>query len=106
MGLKKQNYTIEEIGVTLPEAYAYIRNLYVNGGNGHAEFVIQASREKAIALAPLKTVHIEFDVNRNESPYITAYKIAKSIHTIQRGDKTITHAMPFYEWQDDLHYDI
>lgn len=106
MGLKKQNYTIEEIGVTLPEAYAYIRNLYVYGDKGNAEFVIQASRENAIKLNPLKTVNIEFDVNRNESPYVTAYNKAKSVKTIQMGDKTITHTMPFYEWQDDFHYDI
>ena len=103
MGFKKQNYTIEEIGVTLPEAYAYIRSIYVNGEKGNAEFVIQASREKAIALAPLKVVHIEFEVNRNESPYVTAYKLAKSVHTIQRGDKTITHEMPFHGWTDDIH---
>lgn len=102
MGFKKQNYTIEEIGVTLPEAYAYIHNLYVYGDKGNAEFVIQASRENAINLQPLKTVSIEFDVNRNESPYITAYKLAKSAHTIQRGDKIITYEMPFYGWEDDI----
>lgn len=103
MGLKKTNYTIEELGLTLPEAYAYIRNLYVYGDKGNAEFVIQASRENAINLHPLKTVNIEFDVNRNESPYVTAYNKAKRVHTIQRGDKTITREMPFHGWTDDIH---
>ena len=102
MGLKTKNYTIEEIGLTLPEAYAVIRNLNVYGENGNADFAIQASREKAIALAPLKTVHLEFTVNRNESPYVTAYNHAKSLLTERRGMHTITREMPFYGWEDDV----
>ena len=102
MGLKTTNYTIEENGLLLPEAYAYIRNLYVNGEVGNAEFVVQASREKAVNLAALKIVRIKFTVNRNESPFVTAYNHAKSVYTLQKGDKTITHEMPFYGWQDDI----
>jgi hypothetical protein len=102
MGLKKYNCTIEEIGLTLPEAYAFIRKLNVNGEEGHAEFVIQASREKAINLSPLKTVHIYFKVNRDESPYVTAYKVAKSEQTIQLEYETKTVKMPFFGWQDDF----
>lgn len=103
MGLKTTNYTIEENGLVLPEAYAYIRNLYVNGEQGDAEFVIQASREKAVNLVALKTVYIKFTVNRNESPFVTAYNHAKSVYTLQKGDKTITHTMPFHGWTDDIH---
>lgn len=102
MGLKNKNYTIEEIGLTLPEAYAVIRNLNIYGENGTAEFVIQASREKAIALNPLKTVYLEFEVNRNESPYVTAYKLAKSEITKKRGVHTVTEKMPFYGWEDAI----
>ena len=102
MGLKTKNYTIEEIGLTLPEAYAVIRNLSIYGENGNAEFAIQASREKAINLSPLKTVYIEFKVNRNESPYVTAYNLAKSVLTEKRGLHTVTREMPFYGWEDDV----
>lgn len=101
MGLKRKNHTIEEIGLTLDEAYAFIRNMNIYGDKGNAEFVIQQSRENAINLAPLKTVYIEFDVNRNESPYVTAYNLAKSEQTKQRGRHTVTERMPFYGWEDD-----
>lgn len=106
MGLKTKNYTITENGLTLPEAYAVIRNMNIYGENGNAEFAIQASRENAINLAPLKTVHLEFKVNRNESPYVTAYNLAKSEQTKQRGHHTITERMPFYGWEDDFSYQI
>lgn len=102
MGLKKQNHTIEELGLTLPTAYAYIRNLYINGEHGVADFAIQATRDKAIGLTPLKTVSIEFKVNRDENPYKTAYNFAKSVITEQRREKTIRHEMPFYGWTDDI----
>lgn len=102
MGLKTTNYTIEEIGLTLPEAYAYIRSLNVYGEKCTAEFVIQSSREKAIKLSALKNVTIEFDVNRNESPFVTAYNLAKSVRIYKKGYHTVTEEMPFYGWQDDF----
>ena len=102
MGLKTRNYTIAENGLTLPEAYAVIRNLNVYGERGNAEFAIQASREKAINLAPLKTVHLEFTVNRNENPYVTAYNLAKSTRDLTIGEHTVTKKMPFYGWEDDV----
>lgn len=106
MGLKTTNYIIEENGLLLPEAYAYIRSISVYDGKGTAEFVVQSSREKAISLLSLKTVNIEFEVNRNENPFITAYNLAKSIRVKNKGNHTYTEAMPFYGWQDDLYYDI
>lgn len=102
MGLKTKNYTIEENGLLLPEAYAYIRNISVYGDRGTAEFVVQSSREKAIDLVALKTVHIDFDVNRNESPFVTAYNIAKSEVTVRKGAHTMIKQMPFYGWEDDF----
>lgn len=102
MGLKTTNYTIEEIGLTLPEAYAVIRTLNIYGGKGSAEFVIQASREKAMKLDAIRTIFIEFDVNRNESPFVTAYNLAKSVLTNKKGNHTYTQEMPFYGWQDDF----
>jgi hypothetical protein len=37
----------------------------------------------------------------------TEYKALLSQNiTTQKGDKTITHEMPFYGWEDDFYYDI
>lgn len=102
MGFKRTNYKIEEIGLTIPEAYAVIKNINIYGEKGTAEFAIQTSRENAIKLAPLKTVYIDFKANRNESPYVTAYNLAKSLQTEKRGAHTVTHEMPFYGWTDDF----
>lgn len=104
MGLKTTNYTIEELGITLPNAYAYISNLSVYGEKGRADFVVQTSRDSAIKLQPLKTVSIEFDVDRNENPLVTAYRYAKNIRTYQKGIHTMTETMPFYGWEDDFYY--
>ena len=103
MGLKTSNYTIEELGLTLPTAYAVIRNLYINGEKGTAEFVIQTSRDNAFTKTPLKVIPVEFTVDRTEKPYASAYRQAKELVTLQRGTQTITHAMPFYGWTDDIH---
>lgn len=102
MGFKTSNYTIEELGLTLPTAYAVIRNLYISGENGTAEFVIQTSRDNAFDKTPLRVIPVEFKVNRNEKPYETAYRQAKELVTVQRGEKTITHPRPFYGWEDDI----
>lgn len=103
MGFKRTNYTIKSNGLTLPEAYAFVKNIYINGEKGKAEFVIQASREDAINLEPLETVKITFKVNRNENPYTTAYNHAKSVVTVEREGRVTTHTMPFYGWTDDIH---
>lgn len=102
MGLKKRNYTIKTNGVSLPEAYACIKNIQIFGERGRAEIYVQASRDNAISLAPLEVVTIMFDVDRNESPYVTAYNKAKSIVTREVEGKTLTHEMPFYGWEDDI----
>lgn len=106
MGLKAKNYNIDEIGLILPDAYAVIRNLNVYGNKGTAEFAIQSSRENALNLQPLKIIYIEFEVNRNENPYITAYNLAKSVKTEKRGNHSVIHEMPFYGWEDDYSYTI
>lgn len=106
MGLKTKNYTIEEIGITLPEAYAVIDNIHIEGDRGSAEFVIQANRDNAFALDPIKRVYVPFTVNRNENPYHTAYTAAKGIKTTTVRNKTVEEKMPFYGWDDDFYYSI
>jgi hypothetical protein len=103
MGLKTKNYTIEEIGLTLPNAYAVIRNIYIDGERGVAEFAVQTSRENAFNKKPIKIVSVEFTVDRNENVYKSAYRAAKDLVTIQDGAQTATRPMPFFGWTDDTH---
>lgn len=108
MGLKKENYEVNNMGVTLPQAYAVIRKLNINGDYGTAELAVQANRELALTKTPYETKNITFQVNRNESPYKTAYTKAKEVTTsivknYETGeDEIVTNRMPFADWEDDL----
>lgn len=104
MGLKKKNHTIEAIRLTLPTAYAAVRNLYLHGEKCVAEFAIQTSRELAIdgAVKPLEVVAVEFDYIRGEDLVAKAYTVAKREDVVQRNGKTIRHPRPFFGWQDDI----
>ena len=102
MGFKKKNHTVPEIGITLPEAYAAIKNIYIEGERGNAEFVVQANRDNVFSLEPIERVYVPFTVNRNENPYKTAYNAAKGTKTVSvRGKEYVEH-MPFYGWEDDV----
>ena len=108
MGLKKTNYEIKELGLTLPAAYAIIHRLEIDGDSGVAEFYIQSSpRENAVNLKPLKREFIRFKVDRNENPFITAYKEAKKVTTetvVNKDGKeeTVEFKAPFADWTDDI----
>lgn len=108
MGLKKENYEIKELGLTLPAAYAIIHRLEIDGNNGIAEIYIQSSpRENAVTLKPLKREFIRFKVDRNENPFITAYKEAKkiTIQTVVNKDgeeEKVEFKAPFADWTDDI----
>lgn len=109
MGLKKTNYEVKDLGLTLSTAYAIIHRLEVDGDKGVAEFYIQNSpREKAFELKPLERVIIPFDVNRNESPFITAYTKAKGTYTVKAYNvethqyEDVEKPMPLNGWEDDI----
>ena len=112
MGLIKTNYTSQSLGITVPEAYALIQELHIEGQMGRATFVIQSSRENAFTYRPIDVFEMAFEVNRNESPYVTAYNKAKGadILTITEWDSEsnqyVTHPQtepgPLYGWQDDI----
>ena len=108
MGLKKTNYEINELGVTLPEAYAMVKDLEIRGKQAVAKIAVQQSRDFALNKTPIVSVTIRFTVDRNENPYETAYKIAKST-TTRKALNPETHKleyktvyMPFYGWEDDI----
>ena len=73
MGLVKNNHEVKGLGITLPTAYAYLKNLKIDGETAIAEFYIQASRENAKNLEPLEKKTLRFKVDRNKNPYETAY---------------------------------
>lgn len=112
MGLKKSNYTVKELGITVNEAYAIIHALSVRGNRGSAEFYIQGSRENAFNLKPLERKFLDFTVNRNENPYTTAYTVAKGVikeEVVKINEETgepyndiETTENIFYGWEDDI----
>ena len=109
MGLRKQNYEIKELGVTLPTAYALIKNLDIDGSSGVAKIVVQQSRDLALTKEALEEVDIHFIINnRNENPYTAAYRAAKAINTVKIYNKQtgkyedVQKYAYFYDWQDDI----
>lgn len=109
MGLKKSNYEVKELGLTLETAYAVIHSLQISGTKGTAEFYIQNSpRENAFALKPLERKFVQFPVNRNENPFETAYNYAKGTYPDTEYDpetlteRTVEKPNVFYGWEDDL----
>ena len=103
MGLKTRNYTIEESGLTIPEAYAIIKNLSVKGEDAYVEMVVQTSRENALNLAPLQTVKFNCRVNRNENPFVTAYNFSKRKFEKHLPNEEVREEYnPFYGWDDDI----
>jgi hypothetical protein len=107
MGLKRKNYEVKNLGITLPEAYAIVKNVSVTRHNGYADIVIQSSRENAINLAPLETVKIKFRANVEENPFVLAYAKAKEKKLVETYDdetgEVITIEQPaiFDGWEDD-----
>ena len=109
MGLKKQNYKIKQYDITIPWAYAIIRKITIDGNNGTAEFAIQETREAAKFKEPFEKVVVNFVVNRNESPYVTAYNKAKEVKKNTFFDTTTKKITVISEekgvlggWEDDF----
>ena len=89
MGLKKNNYTIEEMGITIPTAYAQITNLFVDfSGEAHARFAIQQTREDIQAKQDLETKSFNCIINKDLPVHQQVYIKAK---------ETI-----FTDWEDDI----
>lgn len=107
MGLKKNNYTNKETGLTLPNAYALIKNLRIDSIYGVAMFVVQTSRDNCFDKEPIFTKELMFTVNREENPYTTAYNKAKEqvkgkyIEPETGEEKEWTKEQPFFGWEDD-----
>ena len=109
MGLKKTNYFSEKFQIPIPEAYAIIKEMRIRGDVCKATFAIQSTRENALKAEPFEIKELTFTVDRNESPYVTAYKIAKTPKYSEMQDPetgniiTIMVNSPlFLDWEDDI----
>lgn len=78
MGLiKKNNYTIEDLGIVLEQAYAQIRNVTIDiDGNASVIFVIQQDRESIATKQPIDVISWRCNVDKSlpifEQIYIKA----------------------------------
>ena len=113
MALKTTNFELKEIGQVLDTAYALITSIrtYIDKkgiDKGKATVVIQKSREACKNLSPLYSFQFEFNVNRDENPYKTAYEILKAEPVAVEfkfnpriKTKHITRGY-CYGWEDDI----
>ena len=129
MALKKTNYEVKEMGLTLTEAYAFIHRIEcdryaetvkteVNGElttqqvdklKGVAEFYVQnAPRESAMGLKPFERHIVHFTCKANENPMAAAYIEAKGTHTVKeynpetREYEDVEKPNLFNGWEDDI----
>lgn len=114
MGKYTTNYSVPNMDHTLETAYAVIRDLTIRGSRGTAVIAIQKTRELALKGAPFQTIKFEFDIDRNESPYITAYKKASEGTTYKETyfenpdedilpiEVEVKKGGPLYGWEDDI----
>ena len=89
MGLKTTNYHIEDIGITVPNAYAQVTHINVNlDGTATAMVQIQQTREDIGIKAPLSTEMLRCNINKDLPLYTQVYEAAK-LNT-------------FKDWEDDI----
>ena len=119
MGLKTTNYEIKKLNITLPQAYAMVKNLHVFGESGYAEIIVQTSRENADKcvkghLNALEQKRVDFIVkNRDGNDRATAYEAAKQKKTrMEQNGELDENGMPievevvideqFFGWENDI----
>lgn len=109
MGLKTTNYTTQKTNQFMPNAYARIKDLVLNGNNGRAIFSIQSTREDMDKFDPVEKVEVRFTWDRKKDIAEAAYEAAKSeTRTVEKIDPTtgehvsvVKHG-PLYGWTDDI----
>lgn len=80
MGLKKTNYEVKDLGITLPVAYAVVRKLDRYGDSGYAELWVHNSRENALNKNYLERHSVSFKTVDGKNPYEAAYEEAIKRH--------------------------
>lgn len=109
MGLFKYNYVSKSTGVTLPTAYAVIKDIVLNGENGRAIFVIQSSRENTKTFKPIDKVEVKFVWDRKSDIAKVAYETAKTEvltreeYNLKTNETVIIKEQGLlYGWLDDI----
>ena len=89
MGLKTNNYKVNDINLTLPNAYAQITHISINlDGIASATFSIQQDRDMISVNDAIETKHIRCSVDKEQPIYAQIYINAKE--SIFEG------------WEDDI----
>ena len=103
MGLYKREYTSKSTGITLPTAYAVLKDLVLNGNNARAIFVVQSSRDATKTLKPIDKVEVYFTWDRKSDLAKMAYEKAKTqIFVDLIGDTETKTEGVLYGWEDDI----
>ena len=77
MALKKTNYEVKDLGITLPVAYAVVRKLDRHGNCGYAELWVHNSRENALSKNYLERHSVSFIIKDGKNPYAAYEKAIK-----------------------------
>ena len=107
MALKKSNYYVKSLNMTLPQAIAFVMSCKTDRENGVATIGVFANRENALNknIKPFETVDVTFKVDRNENDRATAYITAVTPEVYEweskSGKRTETIPAPFEGWEDD-----
>lgn len=88
MGFKTKNYKIEELNITIDNAYARISTLTIVDHKAYATFNIQQDRESTESLPSLELVTFSCVINKNLPVHEQVYNKAKE--------------SLFTNWEDDI----
>jgi hypothetical protein len=78
MGFIKTDYEIDNMGITLPKAYAQITRLSVNiDGSATAIFAIQKDRESIVEKEHIDTISFRCNIDKDLPVYKQVYEKAK-----------------------------
>lgn len=109
MGLKTTNYTVKDLGITLPTAYAIIKEISLSPTDWvNATFIIQSNRANTVNLKPLEIIKINFKWDRKTNIVEMAYNLAKSkitdyVYNEEKGiHEEIEKEMPLFGWDNDI----
>lgn len=109
MGLKTTNYICKRTNLTLPTAYAVIKRVNVDDGDGFVEMAIQTDREAAFKYEPIELVRVHVNgLDRSKNLYEEIYKYVKGYYETplwdndQRRMTVKKFPREFAGWEDDI----
>lgn len=89
MGFIKQNYVVDDLGITLPQAYAQIISILTDkNGRANAMFAIQQTRADISKKGNIDTIPFRCVIDKDLPTYKQVYEKAK--------------VEIFTDWEDDI----